>query len=52
MSRIAVRGEHEHDEDAVRGEEAVRLGTAAELAREDDPDDGREPGLDGEREPR
>ena len=44
------RGEGEHDEHAVRGEEPVRLRGAAELARDDHADDGREPRLDGDRE--
>ena len=44
------RREREHDEDAVGGEEPVRLGRAPELARDDDADDRGEPGLHGERE--
>ena len=44
------RGQDDDDEDAVRGEEPVGLGPAAELPRDDDTDGGREAGLDGERE--
>ena len=34
-----LRREHDDDEDAVRGEETVRLLRAAELVRDDDADD-------------
>ena len=44
------RREGEDDEDAVGGEEPVRLGRATELACDDDADDRGQPGLDGERE--
>ena len=42
--------EDEHEEDAVGGEEAVRLDAAAELTRDHDADSGREAGDDGHRE--
>ena len=37
-----LRREHDHDEDAVGGEETVRLLRAPELVRDDDADDRRE----------
>ena len=48
----SARREHEHEEDAVRREEAVRLDPAAELAGDHDADGGREAGDDGERQRR
>ena len=47
-----TRGQHDHEEDAVGGEEPVRLGAAAELACDHDADGGRETGDDGQRERR
>ncbi len=44
------RRQHDHDEDPVGGEEAVRLGAPAELACEHQADDRREPGLHGQRD--
>ena len=44
-----ARREHEDEEDGVGREEAVRHRIAAELARDDDADGGREAGDDGQR---
>ena len=45
-----ICGEREHNEHAVRGEEAIGLRGTAELTRDDHADDGREAGLHPERE--
>ena len=45
-----VGREHQHDKDPVGGEEAVCVRSTPELAREHDPDGGRQTGLHGERD--
>ena len=47
-----LRGDNDHDEDAVRGEQAIGLLTASELTCDDDADHGRSARDDEQRERR